>query len=83
MGVSYSCLIALLPNARGRGPRGERGWPPPNQPHQLVPTGWGDGWMGMGATPGAEFNTRCQLIRSVPYLIQGVAPIFLPFADLK
>ena len=44
----------------------------PNQPHQIVPTGWGDGWMGMGATPGAEFNTRCQLIRSVPYLIQGV-----------
>ena len=28
--------------------------------------------MGLGATPDAEFDTRCQLIRSVPYLIQGV-----------
>ena len=62
----------LRKNNAARVQRGEHGWPPPNQPHQIVPTGWGDGWMGMGATPGAEFNTRCQLIRSVPYLIQGV-----------
>ena len=72
MGLRYSCLIALLPNARGHGPRGEHGWSPPNQPHQMVPTGWVDGWMGLDAPPDAVVMPRPELNRPTGVLIQGV-----------
>ena len=72
MGLGYSCFIALLPNARGHGPRGEHGWSPPNQPHQMVPTGWVDGWMGLDAPPDAVVMPRPELNRPTGVLIQGV-----------
>ena len=71
MGLGYSCFIALLPDARGRGPRGVHGWPPPNQPHQIVPTGWGDGWIALEAAFEAAFMPGAQLIHSGPLFNPG------------
>ena len=72
MGVAFFAFVAFEQNAPGGTRRGGRGCPPPNQAHQAVPTSWADGWMGLGTAADAEFDTKCQLIRSVPYLIQGV-----------
>ena len=52
-----------------------RGCPPPNQPHQVVPTGWWGGWMGLGAAFEAVFMPGAQLIHSGPFLIQGVVSL--------
>ena len=74
MGLGYSCLIALVPNALARARRVGRGCPPPtNQPHQVVLTGWWGGWMGLGAAFEAVFMPGAQLIHSGPFLIQGVS----------
>ena len=72
MGVAFFAFVAFEQNAPGGTRRGGRGYPPPNQAHQAVPTSWADGWMGLGTAADAEFDTKCQLIRSVPYLIHRV-----------
>ena len=74
MGLGYSCLIALVPNAPARARRVGRGCPPPNQPHQIVLTGWWGGWMGLGAAFEAVFMPGAQLIHAAPFFLsQGVA----------
>ena len=51
------------------------------QPHQMVPTGWVDGWMGLDAPPDAVVMPRPELNRPTGVKIQGVLPfVALGFA---